>query len=422
MQQQLARNDLKTVLEKNRAADWSRFFPSSWVFTAIGVALVGSLSYWYFGGTGAAAITYTTQTVMRGDVTVNVRATGTIQPTDQVEISSELSGMMRSVYVDYNDIVKKGQVLAELDTEALDAQIASSRAALAAREARVSELQATVAETNAAHNRAKTLREKEFLSAAGLEQARAAYIRAVASLGSARADVQTARADLKAKQTNLGKATIRSPISGIVLDRNVEPGQTVASSLQAPVLFKLAQDLKRMQLEVDIDEADVSQVQKGNNATFWVEGFPDKTFPAQITTVRYSSETVAGVVTYKAILTIDNSELLLRPGMSATADIRVEEVKDALLVPNAALRFEPPAATNGDSRSWLQQLMPRGPGRRTNQVSKSPGTGKSVWVLVNDQTEERSIKTGVSDGTNTVVTEGELKAGDKVVIDADTGS
>jgi len=274
MQQQLARNDLKTVLEKNRAADWSRFFPSSWVFTAIGVALVGSLSYWYFGGTGAAAITYTTQTVMRGDVTVNVRATGTIQPTDQVEISSELSGMMRSVYVDYNDIVKKGQVLAELDTEALDAQIASSRAALAAREARVSELEATVAETNAAHNRAKTLREKEFLSAAGLEQARAAYIRAVASLGSARADVQTARADLKAKQTNLGKATIRSPISGIVLDRNVEPGQTVASSLQAPVLFKLAQDLKRMQLEVDIDEADVSQVQKGNNATFWVEGFP----------------------------------------------------------------------------------------------------------------------------------------------------
>lgn len=234
--------------------------------------------------------------------------------------------------------------------------------------------------------------------------------------------MQTARADLKAKQTNLGKATIRSPISGIVLNRNVEPGQTVASSLQAPVLFTLAQDLKRMQLEVDIDEADVSQVRKGNNATFWVEGFPDKTFPAQITTVRYSSETVAGVVTYKTILTINNSDLLLRPGMTATADIRVEEVKDALLVPNAALRFEPPAATNGESRSWLQQLMPRGPGRRTNQVSKSPGTGKSVWVLVDKQAVERTIKTGVSDGTNTVVTEGELKVGEKVVVDADTGS
>jgi HlyD family secretion protein len=266
------------------------------------------------------------------------------------------------------------------------------------------------------------LHQKQFLSAQGLEQARAAYDRALASLGSARADVQTARADLKAKQTNLGKATIRSPIGGIVLDRNVEPGQTVASSLQAPVLFKLAQDLKRMQLEVDIDEADVSQVRKGDNATFWVEGLPEKTFPARITAVRYSSETVAGVVTYKAILAIDNSELLLRPGMTATADIRVEEVKDALLVPNAALRFEPPAATNGDNRSWLQRLMPRGPGRRTSQPSKSPGTGKSVWILVNNQTVERPIKTGVSDGTNTVVTEGELKAGENVVVDADTGS
>jgi HlyD family secretion protein len=265
------------------------------------------------------------------------------------------------------------------------------------------------------------LRQRQFLSEQGLEQARAAYDRAVASLGSARADVQTARADLKAKQTNLSKATIRSPISGIVLDRNVEPGQTVASSLQAPVLFKLAQDLKRMQLEVDIDEADVSQVHEGDKATFWVEGFPDKTFPAQISAVRYSSETVEGVVTYKAILTIDNSELLLRPGMTATADIRVEEVRDALLVPNAALRFEPPQQMSGDNRSWLQRLMPRGPGRRTSQPSKSPGTGKSVWVLVNRQTVERSIKTGLTDGTNTVVVGGDLKAGEAVVVDADTG-
>jgi HlyD family secretion protein len=419
--QQLVRADLKTVLEKNRTTDWGRFLPPSWVLIALGVVLVAVLAYWYFAGTGTTEITYTTQPIVRGDLAVNVRATGTIEPTDQVDISSELSGTVRSVYVDYNDTVKKGQVLAELDTETLDAQIASSRATRGAREAKVRELQATVSETKAAHDRAKTLRERQFLSAAGLEQARAAYDRAVASLGSARADVQTAQADLKAKQTNLGKATIRSPISGIVLDRNVEPGQTVASSLQAPVLFKLAQDLKRMQLEVDIDEADVSQVQKGDNATFWVEGFPEKTFPAQITAVRYSSETVAGVVTYKAILTIDNSELLLRPGMTATADIRVEDVKDALLVPNAALRFEPPTVTS-DNRSWLQRLMPRGPGQRTSQASKSPGTGKSVWILVNKQTVEREIKTGVSDGANTVVTGGELKPGERVVVDADTGS
>ncbi|MBP6011857.1 MAG: efflux RND transporter periplasmic adaptor subunit [Alphaproteobacteria bacterium] len=413
--------DLPTILARSRAADWWRLLPPNSVMIAVAVAVVAVVAYWYFAGASTTAITYFTQTIKRGDVTVNVRATGTIEPTDQVDISSELSGTVRSVYVDYNDTVKKGQVLAELDTETLDAQIASSRATLAARQARVREIEATVAETKAAYNRATALHRRQFLSAQGVEQARAAYDRALASLGSAKADVQTARADLKTKQTNLGKATIRSPIGGIVLDRNVEPGQTVASSLQAPVLFKLAEDLKRMQLEVDIDEADVSQVQTGDKATFWVEGFPEKTFPAQITAVRYSSETVAGVVTYKAILAIDNSELLLRPGMTATADIRVEEVKDALLVPNAALRFEPPAATSGDNRSWLQRLMPRGPGRRSNQPSKSPGTGRSVWVLVNQQTLERPLKTGVSDGTNTVVTEGSLKVGENVVVDADAG-
>lgn len=419
--QQLTRSDLKTVLAKSRASDWTRFLPANWVLGAVAALFLAGLGYWYFAGATTSEIKYTTQTIARGGVVVNVRVTGTIEPTDQVDISSELSGTIRSVHVDYNDTVKKGQILAVLDTETLDAQIASARAALAAREAQVNEASATVSEAQSAYNRAKALAQKQFLSAQGLEQAHAAYTRAVAGLASARADVQAARADLKTKQTNLSKATIRSPIAGIVLDRNVEPGQTVASSLQAPVLFKLAQDLKRMQLEVDIDEADVSQVQAGDSATFWVEGLPDKVFPAQISAVRYSSETVEGVVTYKAILTIDNSELLLRPGMTATADIRVEEVKDALLVPNAALRFEPTDGTTADNRSWLQRLMPRGPGRRTSQPNKSPGTGKSVWVLENKQAVERKINTGVSDGTNTVVTSGELKAGDNVIVDSDTG-
>lgn len=414
--------NLRTVLAHSRATDLMRFLPPNWVLTAAATMLVAAVGYWYFFATATQEIKYTTQPIGRGDVTVTVRATGTIEPTDQVEISSELSGTMRAVLVDFNDTVEKGQVLARLDTDALEAQLASSRATLAAREAKVREINATVAESKAAYNRAKALRQKQFLSDQSLEQARATYERAAASLGSAKADVQTARADLKVKETNLGKANIVSPINGVVLDRNVEPGQTVASSLQAPVLFKIAQDLTRMQLEVSIDEADVSQVQKGDPATFWVEGLPEKTFPAQISAVHFSSETVEGVVTYKAILTIDNSERLLRPGMTATADIRVEEVKDTLLVPNAALRFEPPQTTNGDSRSWLQRLMPRGPGRSRPQAVKSPGTGRSVWVLANKQAVERSITTGVSDGNNTVVAGGELKAGDAVIVDADTGS
>jgi HlyD family secretion protein len=416
---QQLRKDLQTVLAQNRAADWARFLPPTWVLVTAAVLLVAGGAYWYLFAKASAEIKYSTQPVIRGDVVVTVRATGTIAPVDEVDVSSELSGMMRSVEVDFNDVVKKGQILARLDTDALDAQIAASRATLAAREARVREVSATVAETQAAYNRAETLRQKQFLSAAGLDQARAAYARAVASLASAKADVQTARADLKVKETNLGKANIRSPINGVVLDRNVEPGQTVASSFQAPVLFKIAQDLKRMQLEVDIDEADVAQVQKDDRATFWVEGLPDKTFPAQIADVHYSSKTVEGVVTYKAILSIDNSELLLRPGMTATADIRVDEVKDAELVPNTALRFSPQQDA-ADTRSWLQRLMPRGPGRRP-QPSKSPGTGKSVWVLVDKQAVERQLTTGLSDGNNTVVKGGEVKLGDLVIVDAETG-
>lgn len=413
-------DDLRTVLARSRASDWMRFLPAPWILYAGAAVMLAALSYWYFGGRGASATVYSTQPVMHGDLTVNVRATGTIQPTDQVEISSELSGTVRSVYVDYNDIVKQGQILAELDTDTLQAQLASARAALAARQAKVRELTATVVEMKAAFSRARALRQKQYLSVQGLDQARAAYDRALAALASARADVDTAKADLKAKETSLRKATIRSPIGGVVLDRNVEPGQTVASSLQAPVLFKLAQDLKRMQLEVDIDEADVSQVQTGNTANFWVEGIPDRTFPARISAVRYASQTVEGVVTYKAILTIDNSQLLLRPGMTATADIRVREVKAALLVPNAALRFSPPDQSTQSNRSWLQSLLPRMPGRRTSQPNKSPGTGRSIWILVDNQPAERQVKTGVSDGNHTVIVGGDLEPGDRVIVDAET--
>ena len=376
---------------------------------------------WYFAVPSTKVLQYVTKPVTRGDLVVTVRATGTIQPTDQVEISSELSGTMREVLVDFNDTVKRGQVLARLDTEALDAQLASARASLAAKQARVREVNATVSESRSALGRAQSLFARQFLSQQGLEQARAAHDRAVATLGSAQADMAVTAGELKVRQTNMSKATIRSPIDGIVLARNVEPGQTVASSLQAPVLFTLAQDLKRMQLEVDIDEADVSLVRDDNKATFWVEGIAARTFPAKITAIHYSPETVAGVVTYKTILSIENSELLLRPGMTATADIRVLEFVDALLVPNAALRFSPRSGQAAPQQSWLQRLMPRAPGRRSAQRTKSPGDGKSVWVLVGEAAEERSVTTGASDGNNTTVTSEDLKVGDLVIVDSNAG-
>lgn len=413
-----AREKLESVLERSRSADWVRRLPPAWL-ALVAVGVIGAIGvFWYFAGSGNKEVEYATKPVVYGSVLVKVRATGTIQPTDKVEISSELSGILREVLVDFNDIVNKGQVLAKLDTETLEAQRDSARAALAVKQARVREVNATVAESSAAFGRAKTLHDRQFLSDQGLEQVRATHARARASLGSAQADMRASEGELKVRQTSIGKATIRSPIDGIVLARNVEAGQTVASSLQAPVLFTLAQDLKRMQLEVDIDEADVSLVNADNTATFWVEGLPERTFPAKVTAIHFSPETVAGVVTYKAVLAIDNSELLLRPGMTATADINVHEVKDALLIPNAALRFTPQRGNAREERSWLQRLMPRSPGRRTSQPRKSPGTGKSVWVLVGEAVEQRSVVTGASDGVNTSVAGGQLKAGEMVIVDS----
>ena len=247
------RERLQAVLDRNRATDWLRKMPPAWLLISAAGLLTTMVLVWYFTASSTKPLQYVTKPVMRGDVVVTVRATGTIQPTDKVEISSELSGTIREVLVDFNHAVKRGQILARLDTETLDAQLASARASLAAKRARVREVDATVSESRAALGRAQSLFARQFLSQQGLEQARAAYERAVASLGSAQADMAVTAGELKVRQTSMSKANIRSPINGVVLSRNVEPGQTVASSLQAPVLFTLAQDLKRMQLEVDID-------------------------------------------------------------------------------------------------------------------------------------------------------------------------
>jgi HlyD family secretion protein len=201
----------------------------------------------------------------------------------------------------------------------------------------------------------------------------------------------------------------------VVLKRSAEPGQTVASSLQAPILFSIAEDLKQMELQVDVDEADVGKVRPGQTATFGVDAFPDRRFPATIRDVRFASETIQGVVTYKAVLAIDNSELLLRPGMTATAEIKVEEIDDALLIPNTALRYVPPTTTT-DQRSFLQRLMPRPPFRRASQ-NPIQTSGRTVWLLDKGKASPVMVTTGATDGRNTVVTNGALKSGQEVILD-----
>jgi len=396
---------------------WLRWRAAVWLGVAI-LLFAAAVAYWV-GQAAAPALRYVTEPATRGDLTVTVTATGTVEPTNVVEISSELSGTVRSVEVDFNDRVTTGQILARLDTDKLEAQVARSRASVAASMARVSEAEATIGETKARFERLAQLAEKEFVSRQDLETAKATYERAVASLASAEADANVAEADLTVNETDLEKACICSSIDGIVLSRNVEPGQTVAATLQAPVLFTLAEDLRQMELQVDIDEADIGKVKNGQVAVFSVEAYLERTFPAAISQLRFASQTVEGVVTYKAILTIDNSELLLRPGMTATADIVVQQVKDAVLVPNAALRFAPPEeAEDTSDGGLLTMILPRPPRRAEVPAASATEGERRIWVLKEGEALPVMVATGVTDGTMTEILSGDIAPDDPVIVDA----
>jgi len=392
------------------------------------VLLAGIAVTFWVEHDNAEAVHYQTEAVQRGDLTVTVTATGTLQPTNQVDVGSELSGIVESVDVDYNDTVEVGQVLAKLDTSKLDAQVLQAKAALHQAQANVLEANATVVETKLKYDRCATMAEKQICSPQDLDTDRAVYVRAQAGQARAEAAVSQAQATLDAIQTDLSKAVIRSPINGIVLARSVEPGQTVAASLQAPVLFTLAEDLTKMQLQVDVDEADVGQVKEGQEATFTVDAYPDRRFPARIDQVRYGSQTVQGVVTYEAVLDVNNADLSLRPGMTATADIVVEKLKDAVLVPNAALRFSPPEreahASPRSGGSLLSRLFPRPPHARSRpreEAAAGNGREQRVWTLQDDRLTAVPVTIGATNGEMTEVTGGDLRPGEAVVVDV-TGS
>ncbi len=326
----------------------------------IAAVILGGAGYWYqSSGSTANALTYDTNQAERMALIVSVTATGTVQPTTQVDVSSEISGVVRIVNVDNNSMVKKGDVLAVLDLKRLDAQLARAKASLASSEAKLADAKATYEQKVLVMERQTALSKKGFSATQDLEAAHAARESAAAAIASAEADILVAKADIALQQIDIDKSSIVSPVDGIVLKRAVEPGQTVASSLQAPILFTLAEDLKRMQVEADIDEADIGAVKAGQKAQFTVDAYPGKVFPATIETVEFSPLTTDGVVTYKAILIVDNAELLLRPGMTATAQIVVQKVDDALTVPNAALRYTPPKTESGSGFDLTRVFMPR---------------------------------------------------------------
>jgi HlyD family secretion protein len=388
----------------------------------VSVALaVGAGGYLFWAGEKSGTnITYVTEQATRSDLKVLVTATGSVEPTNQVDVSSELSGTVREVFVDYNDAVSKGQVLAELDTDKLKATVDSSKAQLAAARARVKDAEATLDQSRLEFERKRALVERSVVSAQDLEIAKADFDRAQASVDSAKADVAVAAAEVKLDETNLSKAKILSPVSGIVLQRDVEPGMTVASSLQAPTLFTLAEDLTKMQVEVDVDEADVGQVKEGQSASFTVDAYPNHVFPAIIRKLRFGSETVQNVVTYKAVLETENPDLLLRPGMTATAEIVVQDLSGVVTVPNESLRFTPPVQEEASSGNLLQALMPGRPRLRPASKRTTGGAQRTIWILEDGQPKAVDVMVGPSDGRRTQIVEGDLAPGQSVIVDTTT--
>lgn len=403
--------DLPDYLRAQRGAGKIR----RWL-TIAGVALaVAGAAWWLYAQTGKTAPgQYLSEEVAHGKLVVTVSASGTLQPTKQVDVGSELSGTLEAVLVNENDLVRRGEVLARLDTSKLNDQVAKSRAAVAAAEAAVAQAQATLAETRANQARLKHVAELsggKTPAPVELDAANAARLRALANLASAEAAVTQARATLKSDETNIAKAVIRSPVDGVVLTRKVEPGQTLAAAMTAPVLFVLAESLKRMELQIKVDEADVGTVQLGQPASFTVSAWPGRRFPAIISRVGLGSTTTDNVVTYKTILQVRNDDLALRPGMTATAEIVTANRDNALLVPNAALRFTPPQTAPAKQESLVSSLVPRPPQPKRRAPAAAPGGAPQVWVLRDGQPLAVPVKTGVGNGRYTEILEGDLKPG-----------
>ena len=353
------------------------------------VAVLALVAYFLFGGEKQAGVTYGTAEVNVGDITNSVTATGTIEPVTSVTVGTQVSGKVAHLYVDYNSVVKKGQVIAELDKTNLMSELASAKANLSSAQSNLSYQQSHF-------NRYQILFNKGLISANDYEQTRLSYEQA-------QQQVRTARESVNKAATNLGYATITSPIDGVVLSKSVEEGQTVAASFNTPELFTIAQDLTNMQVIADIDEADIGEVKEGQRVTFTVDAYPDDVFSGVVKQVRQEATTESNVVTYQVVISAPNANLKLKPGLTANVTIFTKEVKNVLSVPSKALKFTPNEKMLTDGQS----------------IQDVPAPNK-VWTLEDGVFKAHKVEVGLTNGITTEITSG-LKAGQKVVTEFQIG-
>jgi HlyD family secretion protein len=392
----------------------------------IGILTV-MLGLWFFASRKRPNVgpTFETAEVTRGDLHVTITATGTLSARDSVPVGAEISGRVIKVYVDFNDKVKKGQILAEIDPEQYRARRDDASAQLNLAKANRATAEATAKEAELKAARLRAMRNEGLSSVQDLEATEATLARARASVDSASAQITSAGASLKVAASNLGKTTVRSPIDGVVLERSVEPGQTVTAGLQTPVLFTLAADLSEMRLAIKVDEADVGQVRAGQRASFTVDAYPNRTFDSEVVSVKNMPTTTQNVVTYETRLSVKNPDLLLRPGMTATATILVDDEINVMLVPNAALRYTPKAkavAAPKSSGFSIGRMFPPPPAKsNAGGAGAKPPSGaapgqRAVFVLRGDQPQRVNVEVGATDGMSTRISGDGLEPGMKVVI------
>jgi HlyD family secretion protein len=432
MANEKSNSSLDEFLGKPPGTIWGRY--GKWVVLAAAILLLGLFLTWFLRGGGRPAIGYQTVLVERGNLAVSVTAVGNLAPTNQITVGSQTSGLVSKVMADVNDRVTADQAIASIDARRLDDTIRGSQAQVTAQQASVAQQQATLREAEAQlarYREVSRLSNGRVPSQTEMATQEAAVMRAAASLRSAEAQVAAANAALSSDRTQREYAVIRSPVSGVILSRQVDPGQTVAASFNTPTLFTIAEDLARMKLDVSIDEADVGQVKAGQRATFTVDAFPGRQFPAIITRVNLgatssnasSSSATTGsassVISYTASLQVANDDLTLRPGMTATATIEVQAAEGVLLVPNAALRFEPDVNGNTKKASGIKIAPPGSSDGKGAKQERGIGVGSQQTVYVLDAENKPQpipVVTGMSDGRLTAVTSEALKAGAQVIV------
>ena len=380
--------------------------------------LTGTVALTAFYRHGAAAEpALTTAAVSRGDVVQSVKATGTLEAVTTVQVGSQVSGTIAALLADFNSQVKKGQVVARLEPSLFQTQIDQARATLVKLQSDAERSRVALEDARVQQRRAETLSSQQLLPTSELESARVATAQADAALKSAQAQISQARAALGQAEVNLSHTTITAPIDGIVISRNVDIGQTVAASMQAPVLFTIAQDLRHMQVNASVDEADIGKIAPTQLVSFQVDAYPGKTFAGSVRQVRLAPVVDQNVVSYVTVIDVPNPELQLKPGMTANVAITIARADDVLKVPNAALRYRPDAATLKTHVQTATQQAGQRP--RAERAQGEPGQARRrVWVLSGESLSAVRVETGVDDGTTTAIVGGDLQEGARVVTGA----